>query len=416
MESRPGFRTLWLAATTSALGDGVRWIALPLLAVRQSTDPGTISLITVAEEAPWLLFGLFAGVLADRYDRRRVVWITDVGRALLMGAFTLAVAGGAAGIPVIAALGFLLTCGEAVSGAAVSGLIPALVPAPRRPAANGRLQAGVLVTDTLVGSPVGALLFTAAAVAPFALDAATFLVAALLIALLPGRYRPVEPAARSALPEIAEGIRFLWRHRLLRLLCGITAVSNMVYTGLVAILVLYIGQVLHLGGTGYGLLVATFAVGGILGGLAAGRLADALGTRLCILGSIAVFTGCAAVLAVTGSAAVAGGAIAVFGFASAVTGAVCASVRQTAVPDRLLGRVTSAYRMVNFGAGPLGAVAAGAAAHAYGLRAPFLAAAVISLLTGLVVLGAWDQAEIGMIVQFPAVQSARKGQLPGHGA
>src|SRR2546421_585325 len=99
------------------------------------------------------------------------------------------------------------------------------------------------------------------------------------------------------------------------------------------------------------LLVATFAVGGILGGLPAGRLADTLGTWLCIFGSIGVYTVCAAVLALTGNVAVAGGTIAVFGAASAVTGAVCASVRQTAVPGRLLGRVTSAYRLVNYGAG-----------------------------------------------------------------
>jgi MFS family permease len=373
---------LWLAATTSALGDGVRWIALPLLAVRQSSDPGTVSLITAAEQAPWLLFGLFAGVLADRYDRRRVIWVNDVGRAVLMAAFAVAVAAGVATIAVIAALGFLLTCGEAVSGAATTGLIPALVPADRRAAANGRLEAGVLVTDTLIGSPLGGLLFTVAAIAPFALDAATFLLAAGLVALLPGRYRPAEPAAgsRRMVAEIGEGIRFLRRHRLLRLLCGLSAVNSTVYTGLIAILVLYAGRILHLNGTGYGLLVATFAVGGIAGGLAAGRLAAALGTRVCLVGAIAGYAVCAGALAVTGSVVLAGGAIALFGAAAAVSGAVGATVRQTVVPDRLLGRVTSAFRLVNFGAGPLGALAAGALAHAYGLRAPFVAAAAVTLV------------------------------------
>jgi MFS family permease len=382
MDARGGFRLLWFAATASALGDGVRWIALPLLAVRQSTDPGTVSLITAAEQAPWLLFGLLAGVLVDRYDRRRVIWLNNLARAALMAAFTLAVAGGAATIPVIAALGFLLTCGEAIGGAAESALIPALVPAEHRPAANGRLQAGILVTDTLVGSPVGALLFTVAAVAPFALDTGTFLAAVVFIALIPGRYQPVARGAgsRRMLTEIGEGIRFLWRHRLLRLLCTVNAVNNTVYMGLIAILVLYTRTVLHLDATGYGLLVAAFAVGGIGGGLAAGRLATVLGTRACLVGGTVAFAVCAAVLAVTGRALVAGGVIALFGAASAVTGAVSAALRQTAVPDRLLGRVTSAFRLVGFGAGPLGALAAGAVAHLSGLRAPFLAAAVISLV------------------------------------
>jgi MFS family permease len=380
MKSPPGFTLLWLAATTSALGDGVRWIALPLLAVGLSTNPGTVALITAAEQAPWLLFGLFAGVLADRYDRRRVIWWTDLGRGLLAAGFAVAVVCDAATIALIAAVGFLLTCGEALNGAATNGLIPSLVPAPERAAANGRLQAGVLVTDTLVGSPLGAVLFTVAAVAPFALDAATFLAAAGLTTLIPGRYRPAEPATRPVRTEIAEGIRFLWRHRLLRLLCGLAAVNAVIFTGLVAILVLYATQVLHLSPTGYGLLVATFAVGGIAGGLAAGRLAALLGTRACLVGAVAVYAVCAATVGVTGSVLVAGAAIAVFGAASSVSGAVTASVRQTAVPDGLLGRVTSAFRLVNYGAGPLGAVGAGALAQVAGLRAPFLAGAGIALV------------------------------------
>src|SRR5436305_1136035 len=247
MRTPAGFRLLWLAATASALGNGVRWIALPLLAVRQTTDPGAVSLVTVAEEAPWVLFGLLAGILADRYDRRRVLGAGNLARAGLMVAFTLAVAGGGATIPVI------------------------------------------------------------------------------------------------------------------------------------AMLVLYTRQVLHLDATGYGLLVATFAVGGIGGGLAAGRLAAVVGTRACLVGGVVGFAACAGVLAATGRPLVAGGAIALFGAASAVTGAVGAALRQTAVPDRLLGRVTSAFRLVGFGAGPLGALAAGAVAHGYGLRAPFLGAALISL-------------------------------------
>jgi MFS family permease len=380
MKSPPGFTVLWLAATTSALGDGVRWIALPLLAVQLSTDPGTVALITAAEQAPWLLFGLFAGVLADRYDRRRVIWWTDLGRGLLAGGFAVAVVCDAATIALIATLGFLLTCGETINGAATNGLVPALVPAPQRPAANGRLQAGVLVTDTLVGSPLGAVLFTVAAVAPFVLDAATFFAAAGLITLVPGRYRPAEPATRRVRTEIAEGVRFLWSHRLLRLLCGLAAVNAVVFTGLVAILVLYATEVLHLSPTGYGLLVATFAVGGIAGGLAAGRLASAFGTRACLVGAVTVYALCAGALGLSGNVLVAGVAIAVFGAASAASGAVTASVRQTVVPDPLLGRVTSAFRLVNYGAGPLGALGAGALAHVAGLRAPFLAAAGITLV------------------------------------
>src|SRR5690348_6739067 len=102
------FRTLWLASTVSSLGDGVRWIALPLLAVQQTTDPVKVVLVSVAEQAPWLLFGLIGGAVADRYDRRRLIIAAHLSRVALLGGFVLAVAAGAASIPVIAALGFLL--------------------------------------------------------------------------------------------------------------------------------------------------------------------------------------------------------------------------------------------------------------------------------------------------------------------
>src|SRR5262245_25122852 len=135
MKWSPGFRLLWLAATTSALGNGMRWVALPLLAVRHSTDPWTISLITAGEPAPWLLVGLFAGALADRYDRRRLAGWSDLGRAALMAAFSVAVALDATPIVAIALLAFLLSCGEALASAAVAGLVPALVPPAARPSA-----------------------------------------------------------------------------------------------------------------------------------------------------------------------------------------------------------------------------------------------------------------------------------------
>ncbi|HWS39631.1 MAG TPA: MFS transporter [Actinoplanes sp.] len=372
MSSFRGFPLLWLAATTSALGNGMRWVALPLLAVRETTDPWTISLVTAAEQAPWLIFGLAAGAVADRYDRRRLALWSDLLRALVMAAFTVAVVAGATPIAVIIVLGFLLTCGETVTSASMAAVIPQLVPPAGRPAANGRLQAGIQVTDSLIGSLAGAALFGLAAAAPFALDALTFAVSALCLGLL----RVPQPVVTGR-TGWTEGVRFVWNSRLLRGLCLLQAVLNTAFAGVLAIFVLFTGQVLGLDATGFGLLVAVFAVGGIGGGLLAGRLAARYGTRRCLL---IASTGSALSIALVGVAQTpvqAGAAGFLLGAAYTVAGALTAALRQNLAPDALAGRVTSAFRLAGFGAGLIGALAAGALASAWGLRAPFVATGVL---------------------------------------
>ncbi|GAA2364352.1 MFS transporter [Dactylosporangium salmoneum] len=409
------FNLLWLAAVTSALGNGVRWIALPLLAAGQSRDPWTISLVTAAEQVPWLLFGLAAGALADRHDRRALVRRSDLARAAAVAAFAVAVAAGATPIALIAALGFVLTCGETVTSAATAALLPAVVPPPRRATANGHLMAGVQLTDALIGPSAGAALFGLAAFAPFAIDAVTFVASALCITLLrvpadpagvpeaqasallrvpadpagvPEAQAsallrvPADPAAPAGVPEarasVLDGLRHLGSSRALLALCLLQAATTLAYTGILAVLVLFAGQVLGLGPTGFGLLVGAFAVGGVAGGLGAGALARWLGARR---GMVIAYAAGALGVAAFGLASgpVSGGLLAAaLGLASTSGNAVAAAIRQELVPDAYLGRVTSAFRLVGLGAAPLGALAAGALAHAYGLRAPFLAGGALS--------------------------------------
>ncbi|MEV6931184.1 MFS transporter [Dactylosporangium sp. NPDC051485] len=429
------FTLLWLAAVTSALGNGMRWIALPLLAAGQSRDPWTISLVTAAEQVPWLLFGLAAGALADRHDRRALVRRSDLGRAAAVAAFAVAVAVGETPIVLIAALGFALTCGEAVTSAATAALLPAVVPPSRRATANGHLMAGVQLTDALIGPSAGAALFGLAAFAPFALDAATFVVSALCVTLLRLPAAPAAvpearsgvqlpaasavvpearsgvqlpaasavvpearsgvqvpaasavvpearagvqvPAASAVVPEaragVLDGLRYLGSSRALLALCLLQAATTLAYTGVLAVLVLFAGQALGLGATGFGLLVGAFAVGGVAGGLGAGALARRLGARR---GMVIAYAAGALGVAGFGLAGgpVSGGLLAAaLGLASTSGDAVAAAMRQGLVPDAYLGRVTSAFRLVGLGAAPLGALGAGALAHAHGLRAPFLA-------------------------------------------
>lgn len=372
------FGLLWGASTISALGDGVHWIALPLLAASVTTDPRLVSLVSVAEQLPWVLFGLAAGALADRVDRRRVLWRIDLVRAGIVAVLVATVLTGTVTLPVILAVAFTLTSFGTLYDSAAAAYVPALVPVAERPRANGRLQAGMLVADTLLGAPVGATLFAALAAAPFLVDTLSFAVAAVLVAAIPASAVPAAARTTGRMrADVTAGLRFLAGHRLLRRLCAYGAVINLMTTVTVALLVLYTRSVLHLGTLGYGVLVAAFAVGGVLGSLGAGRLSAAIGRRAALLAALTIAAVGAAGMALADHPVPAGVAVGVFGAANGLWGVLAITTRQSLVPEGFLGRVNSAFRLVTLGVGPLGALAAGLVAHRYGLRVPIACAATL---------------------------------------
>ncbi|MET8331883.1 MFS transporter [Streptomyces sp. NPDC005181] len=382
------FWLVWTSVTVSGLGDGMRFAALPLLAAQVTSDPRQVSLVSLAEQLPWLLVGLLSGTLADRLDRRKMLWVTDSARAVLAGCFTLAVATGPPSIALLTVVGFLFGCGQVVYNGAWAGIVPALVGPGERTRANARLQAGSLVTDSLLGTPVGAVLFTWAVAAPFGVNTVSFAVAAVLVAVLPGDFSPraagTPGPAASLRHDMAEGLRWLWRHPFLRGLCLASAVSSLVTVGLTSVLVLYAREVLGLGGVGYGLLVAAFATGGLAGAAITPWLSARIGPgrTLCLAmaGSAVAAAGAGAV----SSGVVSGCFIAGYGAMSLTWNVTAVSLRQDIVPSHLLGRVSMAYQMANAAAGALGAVTGGLLAHLLGLRSPFLVGAAVLLLAALV--------------------------------
>ena len=380
------FHLVWTAVTVSGLGDGVRYVALPLLAARLSPDPRQIALVYLAEQAPWLLTGLPAGVLADRLDRRRLLYATDSARAVVAGALALAVTLHAVSIPLLCAVGFLLGCGQTTFNGAWSGVVPALVAPAARTRANARLQAGALITDTLLGPPAGAMLFALAPALPFWVDALSFAACASLLAVLRGDMRsgadPSAPAnPRSLRSEVAAAVGWLWRHPRLRPLCLVAGISRMVIAGMIAVLVLFAREVLGLGGLGYSGLIAAYALGGLAATAAAPRLVARFGSprvlRLAGTGSALAAIGAGGV----SSALASGGFIACLGVTTLLWNITAISLQQEVVPSAMLGRVSMAYQMVSFGAGALGAALGGLLAGSLGLRAPFLAGGALLLAT-----------------------------------
>jgi MFS family permease len=423
----PGFRRLWAASTVSTLGDGMYLAALPLLAAELTRDPLAVSVVTFAGWLPWLLFALPAGALVDRLDRRRVMWSVDATRALVVGALTAAVLAGWASIPLLAVAGFLVGAGQTLFENAAQAMVVAVVGRDpgRLERANGQLVASLTVGQQLAGPPAGSAAFAVAAWLPFLADGASFGVSAGLVASIRGRFRaegarephplvpgppnregspapemvaplvhspqpdlppdppPDPPPVRSLRAEITEGLRFLFGHRLLRAAVLLVSASNLAFMAGEAVLVLFASDELGLGSRGYGLLLAAVAVGGLPGSLLAARVGQRVPPGRVIVGG--VLAG-AVVMAGFGLATdpwLAGAFYALTGAVWGVWNVTLLSLRQSIVPDRLMGRVVGAIRLIGFGSIPIGALLGGLVARSLGLRAPFLLGAAVLALAAL---------------------------------
>ena len=381
----PEYRKLWAASAVSNLGDGITLVAGPLLAATLTRDPVLVAGITFAQRLPWLLFSLPIGALVDRLDRRLVMGAMDLSRFVLVGALGLAVLAGWATLPLLYVVFFLVGVAEIFFANASLAIMPSIVPKEQLDKANGRLFAAELATNQFAGGPIGGALFAVAATLPFLVDAGTFGVSAVLILALRGGFRvsePDGPRSTSLRDEIAEGMGWLLRHRLLLVMAIMLAAGNLVFSATFAVLVLFAQDVLGLGSVGYGLLLTAGGVGGFLGSLLAGRLGAWLGTGQALFLFMLLQGPAFAVVALSESPVV-GAMMAVDGFVALAWNVLTFSLRQTLIPDRLLGRVTSVYRLVGVGAGAFGALIGGLLARGFGLDAPFWFAAGVIVVVAL---------------------------------
>lgn len=380
------FTRLWSAAALTNVGDGVLLAAGPLLVAEVSPIPAAVAGAVVAQQLPWLLFALYSGALVDRLDRRRVIATVNATRAVALTALAATVLGGAASLPVLYAVLFVLGTAETLADTASSALLVSVVDRDDLGRANARLFATFTLGNQLLGPPLGALLFVTAHGLPFATHAAGLAGGAVLVARI--RTTPHlasdEPSSASVARRAREGVRWLWHHPGLRALAVSIAVMNVTFMAAFATWVLYAHERLGLGDVGFGLLITAGAVGGLSGSWAYRHLEARFGRVLLVRAGLVVEGLTHLVLAVTHSPIVAFATMAVFGVHTVVWGAASTTVRQRAVPEHLLGRVTSVYLLASVGGAAIGATLGGLLSQTLGLAAPFwIATAAITALTTL---------------------------------
>lgn len=385
-----GFWTLWTASVVSNLGDGVSYVAWPWLAGTLTRDPLLIAGLPIATRLPWLLLTLPAGALVDRVDRRRLMAATNAGRFALTALVALAVLGGTMTLPLLYAAALLLGCGEVLYDNAALTILPGVVERGRLQRANATMWSAEMVVGTFAGPPLGGVLLGVGLAAPFLVDAGSFAVSAGLVLLVAGSFRPRRPpghgpaGGRSLRREVAEGLRWLWDHPLLRTLAllagGIAWLMSVQY----ATFVLYAQEVLRLDARGFGLLSTATAVGAVLGSQLAPAISRRIGRRRALLLAVAGLAPAYAAIGLTASGAVVAAAYVAEGFLILVWNVITVSLRQQVVPEAVLGRVNGVYQLLVHGATPLGSLAGGGlvtaagavAGRELGLRAPFLLTAV----------------------------------------
>jgi MFS family permease len=379
----PAFNRLWAAVAVSNLGDGVLLAAGPLLVATITTDPVAVSTAMFAQTLPWLLFALAGGAIADRLPRRALVVTGNLVRAAVMAVLASVLAAGTPALWQLYLVSFLFGTIETVADTAHGALIVDSVPAEHLGRANARLQLTTLLGNQLAGPPLGALLFGLGVAIPFGLHAAVCALAALIVLRVPIDHRP-PPATTTLRTDIAEGLRFLWRHAGLRVLAACVFVMNFAGVGAFAIWVLYGKQHLGLTDTQYGLFIATGAVGGMCGAWTYGRLETRFGQTTLLRAGLVVETLTYLALAATGNPWVAGAIMTVFGVHAVVWGSVAAAARQRATPSGLLGRAGSVYQLASVGGSVLGALLGGFLAARFGLLTPFwVAGAMVAVMTAL---------------------------------
>ncbi len=374
---------LWTSSVISNLGDGVTTIALPWLSSAVTRNAILIALVGVAGRIPWLVFSLPAGVITDRLDRRKIMVASQVTRALLMVTVAAAVLyyqnslpdpvdveGGAVtenfvlyGLIVIVSL--LFGMAEVLYDNSAQTILPAMVEPEGLERANGNLWGAEMVMNSFVGPPLGSVLIGVAFALPFAFDAVTFGDAAVLIFLIAGDYRTRSKSdAQSGEKvdwwgEIKEGVVWLWNHPLLRPMAIILGLLNGLGMVTFATLVLFAQEVLGVNAFVFAILGMAGAVGGVIGSLTSPRVSKMLGSGPSLYVTLILSIVTSFVIGFANHWIIVFAMFGVFSFAAVLWNVITVSLRQTIIPDELLGRVNSVYRFFAWGMMPIGLAVGG---------------------------------------------------------
>lgn len=387
------FTAFWSAQTVSQVGTQVTALALPLVAILLlDANAFEVGLLTTFEYLPFLLIGLPAGVWVDRLARRPIMWRTDLGRAALLLTVPIAYYADVLTIAQLCAVALLVGMQTVLFDVAYQSYLPTVVVRDRLVAGNGALEASRSTSQVLGAGGAGALVGLVGPAGALFVDVGSFVVSALFLGRIRATEAPPDRGERGLATlrtEIAEGLRYVRRHRLIGPITVCTGISNLSGGLAAAVLLLFFTRVLDLSPGLIGLAFAVGGLGAIVGAVVASRLAERFGAGRTLIGCILVYL-VGGVLYVVTPASIALPLVIVAsfceGFGAVAYNVIQVSMRQAITPDRLLGRMNATVRFVVFGVLPIGSLVGGTLGVLIGLRPTLAVVAVISATSLLPIL------------------------------
>ncbi len=394
------FSLLWGAAVGSNLADGITRLAIPLAALTLTTDPIAISIFAALAYVPWLFFGVPAGMIVDRIDRRHAMAAASGLRVLAAAAVALAIAADQITLWVLATAVVVFGVGETLFDNATNAVVPSLVRRRGLDKANGRIQAAQTGVDMFVAQPVAGLLFSLAVVLPMVVSGAGYFIAGVLVLMLPVTAARSRRADRGSADAVARdhsdvplpvALGFLWHHRYLRSMVLVTSVVGGFLALAQAITVLLFVD--HFGVTAelIGVVTAGIGLGAVVGALTAGRVVARWGRGRTLFGGVMAGGLGLVGVGLAPHAWVAVAAYALSSYGIAMWNVPWGSLRQAVIPGHILGRVLGAMRTVTWGLMPVATLLGGWIAR-IDLQLPYLvgggATIVVGMLAGRLFLAA----------------------------
>ncbi len=404
------FRLLWLGSLVSALGTAVGTVVFTWVIFTATRSSLAVALLGVVSFLPTVLFGLLAGAVIDRVDRRRLMLLCDVARCAALGALTVYTGFFGVSVGVILVAAFLVAAFSTIFRPATNAVIPRLVPEARFVDANGLLMSATTIT-TFVGSPIGGLLIVLVGVVGGLLaNALTFGFSAAMIFLMviPVLARTAEAAGGprpSLLSEVREGLRYL-RSQPALLSVTLSAMSaNFFLSMYFTFIVVFAAVRLDVGATGFAVLLAANAAGWGIGGLLPGRLGTQRAPGLWYAGAWTVAAALIVVIGLSTSIVPALVATLGFGILGGIANTTFFSTVQTTVPAHLLGRYFATDEAGSFAMIPAGQIVGGFLILSVGISSTFVIAGA-GAFVGNVVLLAFPFVRVWGRPRSPVARSA----------